>query len=238
MKRRSIIFTVLMLGVLSACTQGSPGATVREGCNDYGCVTISIEGPVQAMQPAKIQISVKSTQNTEELWVSLTAYGLDSIYFEKLPEGTKTALEKEKHMGFSWILPNVEANKEYIFEGSVVLVEPPNKMGMHTYRFFVGASYIRSGPILANANIFLDDDGSQMDQELVKDFLETEVEILPNETDFIIFPTDTPNPTIRIPTDTPLPTSKSTVPAYPPPGENSGAGDSAPIPTQAGYPAP
>ncbi len=225
MKRLMILFAVLIMGMLSACSQGAPGATVREGCNEYGCVTITIEGPVQAMKPTGIRISIKSAEKAEELWVSLTAYGLDSLNFEKLPEGTKTTLEKEKHLGFSWIISNVEPDKEYVFEGSVVLVEPPYKIGMHTYRFFVGASYIGSGPILANANIYLDDEGNQMASELVKDYLETEVEILPNETGVIIFPTDTPNPTIRIPSatatvtplpsSTPTPTLTPTLPSYP-----------------------
>jgi maltose-binding protein MalE len=212
MKRLMILFAVLIMGMLAACSQSSTGTTTKEECNEHGCVTITIEGPVQAMKPFKVRVGIVITNKTEELGISFTAYGVESMQFEKLPDATEKVLQE--NLGVGWKILDAEPNKEYSFEGTITLITPPYKTGLHSYDIYVAAYYPEGGLIQAGTSIYLDDEGNQMASERVKDFLETEVEILPEVTGIIIFPTDTPNPTIRIPsataTVTPLPSSTST----------------------------
>jgi len=223
MKRLMVLFAVLMLGMLAACSQGSPGATAKEECTEYGCVTITIEGPVQAMKPFKVRVGIVITKKTDELGISFSAYGVESMEFGISPYATEKVLQE--NLGVGWKIINAEANKEYSFEGTISLITPPYKTGLHSYDIYVVAYYPEGGPIQAGTSIYLDDEGNQMTSELVKDYLETEVEILPEVTGIIIFPTDTPNPTIRIPSatatvtplpsSTPTPTVISTLASYP-----------------------
>ncbi len=220
MKRFSYICVFILIGLIAACSQDTLGGTIEESCNEFGCVSIKIEHPVQAMVPTVIRIGVFSTKKNEELRLSLGMFGVESVNFEKLPEGTEIVLSDNQ--GVVWNI-NAEADKEYLFEGTIVLSEPPYKPGSFSYKFYVVASYPGGGPIRASASIHLDGDGNQIDSQTAKILQET-VSILPLETDFITFPTYTPNPTIRIPSATATPSATSTLPAYPPPGENVGIG--------------
>ncbi len=224
MKRPILVITLLVLTSLIACSQDGPGSSVtaNENCNKFGCVAIEIEQPVQAMKPAKMRIRVSSTQKTDELGVSLTIYGMESLTFESMPDTAKTVFSND--LGMDWKI-KAEADTEYVFEGVVVLVPPEFKTGIHVYSFNVVSVHPLGNPIWTTADIYLDDDGYQMSPERVRELSETEEEILPEVTGIIIFPTDTPYatfppPTATVtitptPTRTPTPTYTATLAPYP-----------------------
>ncbi|MEN4011595.1 MAG: hypothetical protein ROW48_06145 [Bellilinea sp.] len=224
MKRLILIVTLLVIAALTACSQDAPGSSsqANENCNKHGCVSIEIEQPVQAMKPANLRIKVSSTQKTDHLAVSLTIYGMESLKIEKLPEPTR--IVQYKDLGVSIVI-DAEAGQEYVIEGVVVLAQPEFKTSKHTYSFNVVLVHPLGNPIWVTADIYLDDDGYQMDTERVRELSGTEEEILPEVTGIIIFPTDTPYPTFPpptpvpsatpMPTRTPTPTRTATQAPYP-----------------------
>jgi len=117
MKRLILIVTLLVIVSLIACSQDAPGnnSTANEKCNKFGCVSIEIEQPVQALKPAKMRIRVSSTQKTDHLVVSLTVLGMESLKIVKLPDKTETV--RYKDFGASLTI-KAEADQEYIIEGT------------------------------------------------------------------------------------------------------------------------
>lgn len=218
MKRLILIVTLLVLASLIACSQDAPGSssTANEGCNKYGCVSIEIDQPVQALKPAKMRIRVSSTQKTDHLALSLTIYGMESIKIEKLPEPTR--IVRYKDQGVSLVI-DAAADTEYVFEGEVILEQPSYKAEMYSYSFYLVSSDPTGRIVRVSTDIYLDAEGNQMDAERVRELSETEIVILPLETGIIIFPTDTPYPTFPPPTATvtitPTPTNTATTAPYP-----------------------
>ncbi len=53
--KRIFWFSMLLILLLSACSSSSSGAECKEGI----CVSIEIESPVQALEPARFTIFVK-----------------------------------------------------------------------------------------------------------------------------------------------------------------------------------
>jgi len=224
MKRLILIVTLLVIVSLIACSQDAPGnnSTANEKCNKFGCVSIEIEQPVQALKPAKMRIRVSSTQKTDHLVVSLTVLGMESLEIGKLPETTRSVQYRDQ--GVSVVL-EVEADMEYEFEGEVVLAKPSYKAEKHSYSFFLVAVTPTGGIVRTSTSIYLDSEGNQLNTERVRELSETKEEILPEVTGIIIFPTDTPYPTFPPPTATvtvtptatrtPTPTNTPTTAPYP-----------------------
>jgi len=211
MKHISSILIILLICLVTACSQGVSGGTTEGSCNKYGCASILIDGPAEALKPVKIRIDVKSAQSTKELWFSISAIGVEDITFSKLPN--EATLDHFDKSSFGWVI-NAEANEEYIFEGTMVLPEPKYKTGVFVHRFYLVLNYPGSEPIMLLAKIYLDGSGKQLDADTVNILLETE-QFLPYETGIIIFPTETPYPTYPIPTLTPISTNTPTQAPYP-----------------------
>lgn len=81
-----LVIVIAMLVLLAACSPGNNSDTLDEECNRWGCVSIQVEQPVQWMKPVSIRLTAKSTQKTEDIFVSLTIYGMDRLEAVKFPE--------------------------------------------------------------------------------------------------------------------------------------------------------
>ena len=233
--------TILMLGTLVACrTDRDLYSSAKTKCTKYGCVSIKFHGEIQSTEPASFTVAISTEKNIPDLFVSISSYGFDNFQVSKSsPEAIKI---KEDDGMVGWII-GTEAGIEYEFDGQVIVPNPPFPRGMFSYSIRVIMQNPRETVMIHEVSVFIDGNGNQMDPESVKEYLGTEVHILPNETGVIIFPTSTPNPTIRIPSGTTTPPPTPTRPAYPPPGEIGGRGagvSSEPVLTQtlAGYPSP
>ena len=206
----SVIVISIML-ILAACCLGNSSDTLDEECNKWGCVSIQVEQPVQALKPALIRLTAKSTQTVYGFQVSI--YGSwEKLSFIKIPD--KAEIFYKDSLSIYWRFDAV-AGQEYVFEGEIILPEPRIKEGTYDHILRMMAFSPGGGPIITGLNIMLDGNGNQLSPAQVKEYLETEVVFLPIETGIIQFPTDTPAPTFPPPTGTPTRTATATLAPYP-----------------------
>ncbi|MBA4398941.1 MAG: hypothetical protein C0396_03605, partial [Anaerolinea sp.] len=228
MNKAIYIFTIALLLFNAGCYQESSGYLSEEGCDEIGCVTITIEHPIQANKPIKVRISIRLKQIKDSLHILLLSENLKSIQFDIPPEATEV-YRTEINVG--WEIVRAELNKDYIFEGTIVLNEPSDILGISTYGIGLLAGFSEGLPIYTNAKLYLDADGNQVSTTPTH---EVPIEqAVPFETGIIILPTNTAFPTVRIPTTTATHTLTPTLQAYPPSVENIGI--VTPLPD---YPAP
>ncbi|MHB0964988.1 MAG: hypothetical protein ACYC36_00910 [Bellilinea sp.] len=246
MNKAIYIFTIALLLFNAGCYQESSGYLSEEGCDEIGCVTITIEHPIQANKPIKVRISIRLKQIKDSLHILLLSENLKFIQFDIPPEATEV-YRTEINVG--WEIVRAELNKDYIFEGTIVLNEPSDIPEISTYGIGLLAGFSEGLPIFAEAKLYLDAEGNPVSTTPTHEV--PIVQIVPLVTGIIIFPTYTPFPTVRIPTTTATHTLTPTLQAYPPSVENigivtplpdypapGGVGDLTPSPTLVAYPAP
>ncbi|MEW6649491.1 MAG: hypothetical protein AB1453_04795, partial [Chloroflexota bacterium] len=212
MNRLMFLVAVLVLAFLPACSPGNAAELMGERCNKLGCISIHIAQPVKFQQKTNLRIIIKPTEKAKVLRVSLSASGLESVTFDRLPENVRMITETEKNMGFIWEM-TTEAEQEYALEGTVVLMKPSHQSRLYSYEFTVVIWTPGGASLPALLRVYMDSEGNQVDTEQVKEYLDEEP-VLPNETGIIDFPTFTPAPTFPpptpVPSATPMPTRTPT----------------------------
>jgi hypothetical protein len=233
MIKKSGIFSIALLILITACNQGSPQYSTGEACNDIGCASISIEHPIQAMKPVQVTISFQLTQINDDLHIFFLSENLQSFQFDLAPEATE---EWRTDINAGWEIVNPELNKEYIFKGIIVLNEPNLKPNLSYYGIGVLAGFTQGMPMHAEVKIYLDGDGKMANTTPTIE--PSIIYILPEPPNNITVVPEAPYPTFP-PTFTPYTTSTPTYKAYPAP-ETVGTADAYPVITATlpGYPVP
>jgi len=180
-------------------------------CKDGICVSIKVEGAVQALKPATFVILVKTEKDISNLGISL--YGDHTITIldvDKIPETAKIAYEDERSIDW-WI--DTKSGEEYKISGHVVLAKPTVSYGIFNYGLIAAAGHPSISRVTDSVTIYLDADGNQVDENQAKMELGTEFPIAPTPPPDLTIVPETPMPTVEWSTETPLPSP--TLPAYP-----------------------
>lgn len=233
MIKRLGFFSIALLMLITACNQGSPQYSIGEACTDIGCASISVEHPIQAMKPVKVIIRVQLTQINGDLHILLLSKNLQSFDFELPPEATE---DGRNEINAGWEIVNPELNKEYIFQGSIVLNEPNLKPDLSDYGIGILAGFTQGLPMHAEVKIYLDGDGKLANTTpTIEPYV---IPILPEPPNNITVVPETPYPTLYL-TPTPTPTFTPTYFAYPAPATVDPA-EGYPVLTSTlpGYPVP
>ena len=214
--KRIFRFSMLLILFLSACSSSSSDAECKEGI----CISIEVEGPVQALVPARFIISVKTDKDVSGLGVTFEHYLNVSIYdVVKNPEASNLAYQDENMQ--SWLI-DTKGGEEYTFSGYIVFEKPTVSYGIFSYGLLAAAGHPSIARVTDSVTIYLDAEGKQVEESQVKMELET-VSLAPTPPpDLTIIP-ETPFPTIVWPTVTPPPspspsptiTRTPTLPVYP-----------------------
>ena len=199
---------LLLIIILTGCRSSSSGPTCKGGI----CINIEVEGPVQALEPARFIISVKTKKDVNELPIGLSAYVNVSISdIEKIPEGAKLVYEDENML--DWQI-NTRSGEEYFFVGHIILSKPTVSYGIFGYSVMAIFSQPKFGRVTDSITIYLDADGNQVEDSQVKKILETGFPAPTPPPDLTVVP-ETPFPSIVWPTETLLPSPTLSLPAYP-----------------------
>jgi len=205
--KRFFWFSILLILIFAACSSSDSGAECKDGI----CISIEIDGPVQALKPARFTILIKSQKDINELPVGLEVFpGVAISDIEKIPENAKP-IYQDKTL-YDWLI-NTKGGEEYSFVGQIILSKPTVSYGIFSYTILAFFSQPEFGRVTDSVTIYLDADGNQVDENQAKMELGTEFPIAPTPPlDLTIVP-ETPMPTVAWPTETPLPSP--TLPAYP-----------------------
>lgn len=227
-------FLIFLVLILTACSPN--GYTCKAGI----CIRISVEGPVQALIPARFVISVKTDKDIKRLPIGFTIYpGLSVSDIEKIPENAKLIFQD--HTIIDWEI-NTIGGKESQFIGHIILAKPTVSYGIFSYSVMAHFSQTDFGRVSNSVTIYLDSSGMQVEEGKVKTILQTGFPAPTPPPDLTIVP-ETPMPTVAWPTVTPLPSPTPAQPAYPAPGKQistEGVNQKQPLPspTQVAYPNP
>jgi hypothetical protein len=234
--KRPLIFSILLIFLLAACSPSGSGAECKEGI----CISIMIEGPVQALVPARFVISVKTEKDISQLPIGLTIFPEITISdIEKIPENAK--LVYQDHTMLSWVI-NTKGGTEYSLTGHIVLAKPTVSYGIFNYSIMAYFSQPTFGRVTDSITIYLDSSGKQVEEGNAKSALQTDFPAPTPPPNLTIVP-ETPLPTVAWPTATPPPSPTPSQLAYPGPEKQmstEGANEKLPLPspTQAAYPKP
>jgi len=234
--KRFFLISMLLILLLAACSPNGPSGECQEGI----CVSITVEGPVQALEPVLFSISVKSEKDVTGLGISV--YGdtqVTILDIEKKPEEAELGYQDKNSM--DWRI-NTTGGKEYIFSGHVVFPKPTVSYGVFSYGIIVAASQPSITRVTDSVTIYLDASGKQVEESEAKLEVQTEFPAPTPPPDLTIIP-ETPIPTVVWPSPTPFPSPTPTTPAYPAPGEKISTDDAGknqflPTPTLPAYPNP
>lgn len=185
---KKILFCILLLASLTACSatssQGSLECNKKEGV----CIYIKAEEPIIAGEPVTVTVTVKSAKDIPDLGIVLEANG--NVYFEE-PE-----LKTWKKTGIDWKV-DLKADKTKIFKQKVLF---PVEDGF--YQLLVTAYIQDYGPITSNyINMSIKNKEGSAYYPGTK---------IPGSEGTIIVPVYT-----VIPGSSPTPIVESTVPSYP-----------------------
>ncbi|MGV8049897.1 MAG: hypothetical protein AB2L21_06065 [Anaerolineaceae bacterium] len=214
--KRIFRFSMLLILFLSACSSSSTDAECKEGI----CISIEVEGPVQALEPARFIISVKTEKDISELPIGLSVFpGVTISDIENIPENASLVYQDETML--DWQI-NTKGGQEYSFSGYIILSEPTVSYGIFSYSVLAFFTQPTFGRVSDSVTIYLDAEGKQIEESRVKLELETDFPAPTPPPDLTIIP-ETPFPTIVWPTVTPLPspspsptiTRTPTLPVYP-----------------------
>jgi len=229
MKRYLISFLMLLLIIpLVACSPSSSGSECKEGI----CVSLEVEGPIQALQPIPFVIYFSTEKDITGLEISM--YGDISISIndiEKKPDEAKTTFQKDSSL--HWQM-DAKGGEEYMITGHIILAKPTVSYGIFSYGLIASAGHPSIARVTDSVSIYLDAEGNQVENSKAILEMQTDWPAPTPPPDLTIIP-PTPWPTIIWPTETPPPTA--TPPVYPAPGEE-GAAEQQILPTLPGYPNP
>ena len=150
-EKKLSFFSIALLMPITACNQGSPQYSTGETCTDIGCASISIEHPIQAMKPVKVIIRVQLTQIKGDLHILLLSENLQSFDFELPPEATE---DGRNEINAGWEIVNPEVNKEYIFQGMIILTGPAKTRSFELWNWHIGGVHSRHADARRSKNIF------------------------------------------------------------------------------------
>jgi len=206
--KRFFWFSMLLILILVACSSDGTGFECREDM----CISLEVEEPVKALEPALFTISVKTEKDVSGLGISI--YGDHSITIldiEKKPDGAELTYQDDRSM--DWRI-DTKGGEEYIITGNVALAKPTVSYGVFSYGLIVAANHPSTIRVTDSINIYLDAEGNQLEESDAKLLMETDYPLPTPPPDMIVI-TRTPWPTIIWPTDTSLPTLTPTPPPYP-----------------------
>ena len=118
MKR--ILFCILLLASLTACSATSSGGTLECNKQQGVCIYIKAEEPIIAGEPVTVTITVKGEKDIPDLQIGLSANG--NVFFEE------SELKTWKKTGIGWNV-NLKAKKEHTSKHKVLL---PSEDGYYT----------------------------------------------------------------------------------------------------------
>jgi hypothetical protein len=206
--KRFFWFYSLLVVIFTACSSSGSSSVCEQGI----CVRIEIEGPVQALEPARYIIFVKTEKDISKLPIGLSVLpGITISNVEKIPENA-TLVYQDKTL-WEWQI-NTKGGEEYSFTGYIILSEPTVSYGIFSYSVFAFFSQPTFGQVTDSVMIYLDAEGKQVEESQAKMELETVFPAPTPRPDMTVVP-ETPWPTVVWPTET-LPASPSpTFPPYP-----------------------
>jgi len=223
--KRNSLLAILCVVFLAACQVG----TAYDECKDGVCITLEIQGPVQAMEAVPFTIRVKTEKDIVGLGVSIT--GVASVVIldnEKMPDNAKLSIQDE-HQLF-WLI-NTKRGEEFLFTGHLQIPQPPISYGVFSYDLLAGVYAPGGKQVIDSLVIYMDASGKQLDESKAKILLQTPYP-LPTRRPDVTIVVDTPAPKVIWPSATPvpsptepypapqkmqLPEATSTPPAYPQP---------------------
>ncbi len=206
--KRVFACCLLLIIILTACRQSGSGATCKKGI----CINIEVEGPIQALEPARFIISVRTKNDVSELPIGLSAYSNVTISdIEKIPEGAKLVYQDENML--DWQI-NTRSDEEYSFVFHIILSKPTVSYGIFSYSVMTFFSQPEFGRVTDSITIYLDAEGKQVEESQVKKILKTGFPPPTPPPDLSVVP-ETPFPTIVWPTETQLPSPTLSHPSYP-----------------------
>ena len=210
--KRFFGFFMIFLSFLTACSSSGSSAECKEGI----CVSIEVEGPVQALVPARFIISVKTDNDISALPIGLSVFpGITVLDIEKIPDSAKLIYQDKTNL--SWYI-NTRSDKKYSFSGHIILSQPTVSYGIFHYTLLAFFSQPDFGRVTDTIMIYLDSSGKQVDESIALKELQNrqlaptsppDLTIVPEATNLIdVWPSITPSPS---------PTPTITLPAYPNP---------------------
>lgn len=220
--------SLLLVLLLSACSTSSSDVECLEGI----CVSLEVDGPIQALQPVPFVISFSTEKDITGLEISL--YGdtnINIIDIDKKPDGAKITFQKESSM--HWQI-DTKGGEEYVITGHFELPFPTVSYGIFSFGLIASAGHPSIARVTDSVSIYLDAEGNQIENSKAILEMQTDWPAPTPPPDLTIVP-PTPWPTIVWPTETPLPII--TPPGYPAPGEGGAAGQQK-FPTLPAYPNP
>jgi len=220
--------SLLLILLLSACSTSSSDVECLEGI----CVSLEVDGPIQALQPIPFVISFSTEKDITGLEISM--YGdtnINIIDIDKKPNEAKITFQKESSM--HWQI-DTKGGEEYVITGHFKLPKPTVSYGIFSYGLIASAGHPSIARVTDSVSIYLDAEGNQIENSKAILEMQTDWPAPTPPPDLTIIP-PTPWPTIVWPTETPQPSA--TPPGYPAPGEE-GAAEQQILPTLPGYPNP
>lgn len=185
MKRFCWLVTLVAL-VLTACSSESSGAECREGV----CISVRLEGPVKALDPALVVVTLTTDQDIADLYIGIRGDSTVTIHDSVgAPAGAAIILQDETYL--TWQFSTI-AGQEYTFSGHVIFARLD---AIASY----GVEAVASKPAIARVTdyigIYLDGAGNQMDAAEARSYLELTVFAPTAPADLTIVPF-TPFPTL------------------------------------------
>jgi hypothetical protein len=173
-----LILPILLILVLTACSPS--GYSCKAGI----CIRISVEGPVQALVPARFVISVKTEKDISKLPIGFNIFPETTLSdIEKFPDNAELVYQDKTIL--DWTL-NTKAGQEYSFIGHIILAKPTVSYGIFSYSVIAHFSQPDFGRVSNSVTIYLDSSGMQVEDGKVKTILQTG------------FPAPTPPPDLTI----------------------------------------
>ena len=210
--KRSFWFCMLFVLLLSACSSSGSSPECKKGI----CVSIEIEGPVQALEPAPFTITVKTDKDISGLGLSIYGdAGISILDVERKPEVAELGYQDKRSM--DWKI-DTKGGELYTFHGHVVFPKPNVSYGIYKCGLIAAAGHPSITRVTDSVDIYFDPSGKQVEEskaimERQTDYpvptLLPNVTIVPEATNLIdVWPSITPSPS---------PTPTITIPAYPNP---------------------
>jgi hypothetical protein len=226
-----VSFSIFLVVLLAACSPSGSGAECRGGI----CVSLEVEGPVMALEPALFIISVRTEKDTPNLGITLSYLSNVTIKdIEKSLDNAKLVYESKNLM--TW-MADTKGGEENIITGYVIFPKPTVSYGIFNSGLILSVGNASIMNVTDSITVYLDPEGKQVEDSQAKILLQTDYPPPTPPPDLTIVP-PTPMPTVAWPTATPIPSP--TLPAYPPPGEGINAGPDknqpSPTMTQPAYP--
>jgi hypothetical protein len=206
-KRRFWLATLIALS-LTACSPVDTDVECRQGV----CISLNINDPVQALEPTRFAITVRTDTDVAGLGVGIfVGPGVKVQDVDTSPGNAIVAYQDDRSL--DWLM-DTAAGVEYTFTGHLELIMPTVTYGISSYDVVAYVNQPTLTRVVDNVVIYLHPDGSEADATEVEEYRESTLIAPSAPPDLTIVPM-TPFPSI-----TPYPptlAASATVPGYPGP---------------------